>query len=104
MKPGDTYFVRIDRKVGEKVVDKTTLAEHLEYIKKQASETELYGGGFTGLPGGMIIFKARDMADASLLCNSDPIIVGGFYACELQQWELLITSPVDRCDKWNEAR
>ncbi|MFZ2955576.1 MAG: YciI family protein [Candidatus Ozemobacteraceae bacterium] len=99
MKPGDTFFIRIDKKVGDKVVDKTTLAEHIEYIKKLAAETELYAGGFAGLPGGMVIFKARDMIEANSLCNNDPVIGGGFYACELQQWELLITSPVDHCEK-----
>ncbi|MBF0544162.1 MAG: hypothetical protein HQM08_07005 [Candidatus Riflebacteria bacterium] len=92
MRKGDTYFVRVDKKIGEKKVDKNTFDEHLEYIKKLATEIELYAGGFAGVSGGMIVFKARNLEEADFLCKKDPIVERSYYSYELQQWELLITS------------
>ncbi|MDD2773873.1 MAG: YciI family protein [Elusimicrobiales bacterium] len=94
MKQGDKYFVRIDRKVEDTKTDKETFDKHIEYVKKLAAQTELYAGGFAGVPGGMIIFAASDLASADSICKNDPVIAGGFYRYELEEWELLMTSPV----------
>ncbi|MFA5161418.1 MAG: YciI family protein [Elusimicrobiales bacterium] len=95
MKAGDRYFVRIDRKTGGHKVDAKTLSAHMEHIRKFAAQAELYGGGFAGIPGGMLIFRADSFAAAVSFCKNDPVISGGFYRYELLEWELLV-APAER--------
>ena len=92
MKTGDKYFVRIDKKLTDQQLDKTTLGSHMAYIRKLASETELYAGGFKGFPGGMIVFRAKNFTDADLMCKQDPIVVKGYYSYNLYEWGILLTS------------
>jgi len=92
MKPGDKYFVRIDKKLTENQTDKETFDAHIEYVKRMSSETELYAGGFKGVSGGMIIFKAKNFLSADTMCKNDPIVVNKYYDYELHEWDILLTS------------
>ncbi len=92
MKVNDKYFVRIDRKLDQRLVDRAIFEAHLEYVKRMASENELYAGTFHGTDGGMIVFRAKDFSDASARCKMDPIVMEGYYGYDLYEWDLLLTS------------
>jgi uncharacterized protein YciI len=40
----------------------------------------------------MIIFEAKDLEDAKLIAQKDPIIERNLYTTEVYEWELLILS------------
>jgi len=92
MKTGEKYFVRIDQKLSGDPVGKSVFDSHIEYVRRLAAETTLYAGGFKGVQGGMLIFKAKNLVDADAMCKGDPIMAGGFYTYKLHEWSLLITS------------
>lgn len=57
-----------------------------------ADERYFVGGGFANTNGGMIIFKAKDLEEANMIAQKDPIIERGLYTVELHEWDLLILS------------
>lgn len=92
MKKGDRLFVRIDYKNNELETTSQDFQDHVEYLKGVAAERYFVGGGFNNATGGMIIFEAKDLEDAKLIAQKDPIIERNLYTTEVYEWELLILS------------
>lgn len=92
MKKGDKLFVRIDYKNSEKEITTKDFQDHLEYLKGVAGERYFVGGGFANASGGMIMFKARNLEEAKIIAESDPIIERGLFRVEVYEWDLLILS------------
>jgi uncharacterized protein YciI len=92
MKKGDKLFVRIDYKNNELEITSKDFEDHLEYLKGVAAERYFVGGGFANAKGGMILFKAKDLEEAEMIAQKDPIIERGLFRVELYEWDLLILS------------
>ncbi|WP_238918621.1 YciI family protein [Clostridium sp. YIM B02555] len=92
MKKGDKLFVRIDYKNNELETTSQDFQDHVEYLKGVAAERYFVGGGFNNATSGMIIFEAKDLEDAKLIAQKDPIIERNLYTTEVYEWELLILS------------
>lgn len=92
LKKGSILYVRIDYKVGEKVLTHQDFQDHLSYVKSVAEERYLLGGGFSNTDGGMILFEAENLNEAQRIAENDPIIERGIYRCEIFVWELEILS------------
>lgn len=92
MKKGDKLFVRIDYKNSELEITSKDFQDHVDYLNGVAAERYFVGGGFANSQGGMIIFKAKDLEEAKMIAQKDPIIERGLYSVEIYEWELLILS------------
>ena len=92
MKKNDKFFVRIDFKVEGNKSSLDDFNDHLEYLSGVASERYFIGGGFSNKPGGMIIFEAKDLAEAKEVADNDPLIKRNLYRYELFEWDLVILS------------
>ena len=97
MKKGNILYVRTDYKVDGAKVTKLDFQDHLEYLEGIAKERFFMGGGFTKKPGGMIIFEAKDIAEAKKISNGDPLISRNLYRYDLTEWEMVILSK-DLCN------
>lgn len=95
LRVGTKLFVRIDRKAMAEIPSKEIFQAHLDYLSRLARKRSFAGGGFTGDPGGMILFEAADFQEAEILCDADPIIAAGFYTYSLREWEVLLSSVGD---------
>lgn len=94
MKKGDKLFVRFDYKAGEKEVGKKDFNDHIKYLSLVASERYFVGGGFSDIPGGMIMFKAKDISEAREVANKDPLVQRNFYKYKLYEWDIAIVSKI----------
>ncbi len=92
MKKGDKFFVRVDYKIGENKSSSKDFDDHIDYLSGIASEREFIGGGFSNTPGGMIVFKAKDLIEAKEVADNDPLIKRKLYRYELFEWDLVILS------------
>jgi uncharacterized protein YciI len=92
MKKGDKLFVRIDYKNNELESTTKDFQDHVEYLNSIAAKRYFVGGGFANAKGGMIIFEAKDLEEAKMIAQKDPIIERGLYKVELYEWDLLILS------------
>lgn len=92
MKKGDKLFVRIDYKNNGLETTAKDFQDHLAYLKGVAAERYFVGGGFANAGGGMIIFEAKDLEEARMIAQNDPIIARDLYRIELYEWDLLILS------------
>lgn len=92
MKKGNILYVRTDYKIDGAKVSKLHFEDHLRYLEGVAKERFFMGGGFTKIPGGMIIFEAKNIDEAEKISNGDPLISRKLYRYELVEWEMVILS------------
>lgn len=92
MKKGDILFVRIDHRIEGNEFGPTDFDDHIKYLKRVASERYFVGGGFSNTVGGMIVFKAKNLAEAKEVAENDPLIKRNLYTYELFEWDLVILS------------
>ena len=92
LKKGSKLYVRVDYKIGEKVLSHQDFQDHLAYVKSIAEERYFIGGGFSNTDGGMCLFEAESLEEAQLIAQNDPIIEKDFYQCEIFEWNLVVVS------------
>lgn len=92
MKKGDKLFVRVDYKNNVLETTEKDFQDNVKYLNGIATERYFVGEGFANASGGMIIFKAKDLQDAKMIAEKDPIIQRGLYRVEVYEWDLLILS------------
>ena len=95
LKEGSVLYVRIDYKTGDKQESEQDGIDTMEYLQSIAKERFLIAGllgSIEACDGAMILFEAKDLEEAQVIANNDPIIKRGFYRCEIHQWNLLILS------------
>ena len=92
MKKGDKLFVRIDYRIERNIFGPSDFQDHINYLENIASERKFMGGGFENKPGGMIVFAAKDLKEATEIADNDPLIKRELYRYELFEWELVILS------------
>ncbi len=71
-----------------KPINKELIKNHVEHLKKLKNQGKLvFCGPFTDYPGGMVIFLAEDLAEATNIAKSDPFIASGCKSFEIRTLE-----------------
>lgn len=71
-----------------KPVSEDLIRRHVDYLKELKSKEKLVlCGPFSDYPGGMVVLKADDLAEAFNLASSDPFISSGCKSFELRTLE-----------------
>lgn len=97
LKEGSILYVRIDYEIGEKEVTEQDGLDSMEYLQRVAGERFLLAGVLGDMEigkidGAMIVYEAADLEEARKIADQDPIIAGGFYRYEINQWNLMVLS------------
>jgi uncharacterized protein YciI len=71
--------------------------DSMEYLQKIAAERYLAAGVFGNMElgtmdGAMVLFEAKNLAEAQKIANDDPIIQRGYYRCDVYQWNVMLLS------------
>ncbi|WP_232695879.1 YciI family protein [Brevibacillus daliensis] len=62
---------------------------HLTYLEKLIEQGKVYAKGpFADGSGGMVIYQADSLEEATQLAESDPYVVEGVRHLELKQWNM----------------
>ena len=97
LKEGSVLFARIDYKIGDSQETEQDAIDSMEYLQKIARERYLAAGVFGNMElgtmdGAMVLFEAKDLAEAQKIANDDPIIQRGYYRCDVYQWNVMLLS------------
>ena len=95
MNEQSVLYARTDHKLDEREVTEEEAMASMEYLQQLANERYLLAGVFGDMEteeidGAMILFEAKDLAEAQRISDEDPIIKGGFYRYELKRWNLMV--------------
>lgn len=72
----------------QKPVNRELIKSHVEYLKELKRKGKLVlCGPFTDYPGGMVIFWAEDLHEATTIAETDPFIASGCKAFEIRTIE-----------------
>lgn len=72
----------------EKPINEELIKRHVEYLRELKRLGKLVlCGPFTDYPGGMVIFLAEDLAEATNIAESDPFIASGCKSYEIRTLE-----------------
>lgn len=73
----------------QKPVNGEIVKQHVEYLKTLKSQGKLMlCGPFTDYPGGMVVFSAKDISEATKIAESDPFIASGCKSYEIRTIDL----------------
>lgn len=73
----------------EKPINKELIRNHVDYLKELKSQGKLVlCGPFTDYPGGMVIFFAEDLVEATKIAESDPFIASKCKSYEIRTLQL----------------
>ena len=86
----DILFIRTDEKVEGSIVDENDYIDHIKYLTNISKNRYFIGGGSLNNPGGMVVFSAKDIEEAKIICDKDPLILRGLYMYKLMIWEVVI--------------
>ena len=97
LKEGSVLYARIDYKIGDRQETEQGAMDSMEYLQKIAAERYLAAGVFGNMDlgtmdGAMVLFEAKDLAEAQKIANDDPIIQRGYYRCDVYQWNVMLLS------------
>lgn len=71
-----------------KPLNKELIKSHVDHLKELKNQDKLvFCGPFTDYPGGMVIFLAEDLAEATKIAKSDPFIASGCKSFEIRTLE-----------------
>ena len=85
------YMMLIKKTKTYPKLTKQTVIEHVENIKKLDDEGKLeICGVFKGYPGmaGMYILKTESREEAEEICQSEPLVVGGYATYQLVGFQI----------------
>jgi uncharacterized protein len=69
-------------------INKELVKSHVEHLKELKNQGKLvFCGPFTDYPGGMVIFLAEDLEEATNIAKSDPFIASGCKSFEIRTLE-----------------
>jgi len=69
--------------------DDAVIARHVEYLRDLDANGQLVlCGPFTDHPGGMVIIRAADYAEAEAICRADPFVAEGFETYAIRTLEV----------------
>ncbi|WP_313187791.1 YciI family protein [Lacrimispora sp.] len=71
-----------------KPLNKELIKSHVDHLKELKNQGKLvFCGPFTDYPGGMVIFLAEDLAEATKIAKSDLFIASGCKSFEIRTLE-----------------
>ncbi|GGB60574.1 hypothetical protein GCM10011409_42410 [Lentibacillus populi] len=82
------YFAAISPMLDE---EKSTLyrPDHLNYLQKLQDEGRIFAKGrFADGTGGLVIYKADNLAEVEKVVKQDPYVVKGARSYEIHEWEM----------------
>ena len=72
-----------------KPINKELIEGHVEHLRELNREGKLVlCGPFADYPGGMVVFSANDLEEATRIAQSDPFIASGCKSFEIRTVEL----------------
>ena len=72
-----------------KALNEQIIKEHVEHLKELKKQEKLVlCGPFTDYPGGMVVFLAENLLEATNIAKSDPFIASGYKSFEIRTLEL----------------
>lgn len=72
-----------------KALNEQIIKDHVEHLKKLKKQGKLVlCGPFTDYPGGMVVFLAENLLEATNIAKSDPFIASGYKSFEIRTLEL----------------
>jgi len=71
-------------KPGLPFIEQTKIKEHYAYVKGLFRDGHVFAGGGLGKENGLIIFHARDQAEADAVLAADPMIRAGVFLGEVR--------------------
>ena len=75
--------------INEKPLNEELIKKHVEHLKRLKSQGKLIiCGPFTDYPGGMVVFLAEDLEEATNIAQADPFIFSGCKSFEIRTLEL----------------
>ncbi|MBI4859924.1 MAG: hypothetical protein HY815_06630 [Candidatus Riflebacteria bacterium] len=82
-------FVILFEKVPGVEASRQQIRRHVQHVRALDSQGQLVlCGPFTDHPGGMIVLRARDKAEAVRIAEADPFVSEGTRTFEVRTWEL----------------
>jgi uncharacterized protein YciI len=73
----------------QKPLNEEIIKGHVEHLKKLKSQDKLIlCGPFTDYPGGMVVFLAENLEEATDIAKADPFIASGCKTFEIRTMEL----------------
>ncbi|MCD1259350.1 hypothetical protein B5M42_010930 [Paenibacillus athensensis] len=64
---------------------------HLAYLDARRSEGKIFANGrFTDGSGGLVVYIADSLEEATALAQADPFVVHGARHCHVQEWDIVI--------------
>lgn len=77
------YLMKNQKPLNEEIVK-----NHVEHLKELKSQGRLVlCGPFSDYPGGMVVFLAEDLAEATKIAEADPFIASGYKTFEIRTLE-----------------
>lgn len=72
-----------------KALNEQIIKDHVEHLKELKKQEKLVlCGPFTDYPGGMVVFLAENLLEATNIAKSDPFIASGYKSFEIRTLEL----------------
>ena len=107
LKAGSALYVRIDYKVKGKTESEQDIMDSMAYLQSLTQERNFLVGIFGDMEQmqehaeheisdtdgiAMALFEAESLEEAKEISNKDPLIERGFYRCQVQKWNIMISS------------
>jgi len=76
-------------KMKDPVRNRDLRPQHLEFLTQQEQQGKIYARGrFTDDAGGLVIYMADSVDEATALAQSDPYVAKGARSLELHEWDM----------------
>ncbi|MHB8652400.1 MAG: YciI family protein [Terriglobia bacterium] len=64
---------------------------HLEFLARAQQQGQIFARGrFTDGAGGLVIYQAETLDEATKIAQSDPYVVNGARRLEIHEWDLVM--------------
>ncbi|MEL6495407.1 MAG: YciI family protein [Cyanobacteria bacterium J06623_7] len=84
-------FVKIETGIVDKPIFDRYVAAHKSYVRQLIARGHKAKTGYWGeLGGGMLLFEADSLAEATEIVNEDPLIINGCVEYELHEWCIVV--------------
>lgn len=85
------WFVKIEQGIVEKSVFDQHIPAHKAYVQALIEQgREAKTGYWAETGGGMLLFKAENLAEATEIVAQDPLIQSGCVTYELHEWHIVV--------------
>ena len=89
------WFVKIERGIVDKATFDRFVPAHRAYVRSlQEQGHRAQSGYWAAKGGGMLLFEADSLAEATAIAAQDPLILNGCVEYELQEWCIISTEPL----------